>query len=101
MPIYITARYQVRPQAVDQTKQSIRELVEHVKLHEPLTTLYIAQQEILNPSRFMHLLKFEDESALKVHQNSPASACFVQAVYPEALQPVEFVEYNLIATINP
>lgn len=101
MPIYMTARYQVQPQAVDQTKQSIRELVEHVKLYEPLTTLYIAQQEILNPARFMHLLRFEDESALKIHQSSPASARFVQAVYPETLQPVEFMEYNLVATINP
>tara|TARA_B100000315_G_scaffold30724_1_gene26011 strand:+ start:74 stop:379 length:306 start_codon:yes stop_codon:yes gene_type:complete len=100
MPIYMTAQYQVQPQTVEQTKKNIRELVKHVKLHEPLTSIYIAQQEILNQSKFMHILKFEDETALATHQNSPASAHFVKAVYPKTLRPVEFMEYNLIATVN-
>ena len=80
MPIYMTARYQVHPNKVEQTKTSIQQLVKHVKVYEPLTTIYIAQQEILNPSKFMHLLRFEDETALKTHQNSPASAKFVKKV---------------------
>jgi quinol monooxygenase YgiN len=49
----------------------------------------------------MHILRFEDETALKTHQSSPASAQFVQTVYPQTLKPIEFMEYNLIATINP
>jgi quinol monooxygenase YgiN len=101
MPIYITAQYQVYPNKVNKTKNSIRQLVRHVKLHEPLTTIYIAQQQILNPSKFMHILRFEDEPALKAHQGSPASADFVQSVYPETLKPIDFMEYNLIATANP
>ena len=100
MPIYMTARYQVHSHKIKQIKDDIRQLVTHVKTHEPLTTIYIAQQEILNPSKFMHILRFEDEAALKTHQNSPASARFVKQTYPEALQPFEFCEYNLIATIN-
>ena len=100
MAIYITAQYQVQTNKVEETKDSIRELVKHVKMHEPLTTIYIAQQEILNPAKFMHLLRFEDESALRTHQSSLASAQFVKKVYPEALKPFEFMEYNLIATIN-
>ena len=91
MPIYMTAQYQVYSNKVNRTKDSIRQLVQHVKLHEPLTTIYIAQQQILNPSKFMHILRFEDESALKVHQSSPASANFVQSVYPETLQPIDFM----------
>tara|TARA_B110000495_G_scaffold198560_1_gene210573 strand:+ start:416 stop:709 length:294 start_codon:yes stop_codon:yes gene_type:complete len=97
----MTAQYQVYPKKVNKTKDSIRQLVQHVKLHEPLTTIYIAQQQILNPSKFMHILRFEDESALKVHQSSPASADFVQSVYPETLKAIDFMEYNLIATVNP
>ena len=97
----MTAQYQVYPNKVNKTKHSIRKLVQHVKLHEPLTTIYIAQQQILNPSKFLHILRFEDESALKVHQSSPASANFVQSVYPETLKPIDFMEYNLIATVNP
>ena len=101
MPIYMTAQYQVYSNKVNRTKDSIRQLVQHVKLHEPLTTIYIAQQQILNPSKFMHILRFEDELALKVHQSSPASANFVQSVYPVTLKPIDFMEYNLIATVNP
>ena len=97
----MTAQYQVYPNKVNKTKDSIRKLVQHVKLHEPLTTIYIAQQQILNPSKFMHVLRFDDESALKLHQSSPASANFVQSVYPETLKPIDFMEYNLIATVNP
>ena len=97
----MTAQYQVYPNKVNKTKDSIQQLVRHVKLHEPLTTIYIAQQQILNPSKFMHILRFEDESALKAHQSSPASADFVQSVYPETLKPIDFMEYNLIATVNP
>ena len=97
----MTAQYQVYPNKVNKTKDSIQQLVRHVKLHEPLTTIYIAQQQILNPSKFMHILRFEDESALKVHQSSPASADFVQSVYPETLKPIDFMEYSLIATVNP
>ena len=97
----MTAQYQVYPKKVNKTKDSIRQLVQHVKLHEPLTTIYIAQQQILNPSKFMHILRFEDESALKIHQSSPASADFVQSVYPETLKAIDFMEYNLIATVNP
>ena len=101
MAIYMTAQYQVHPDKVEQTKTNIRRLVEHVKVHEPFTTIYIAQQQILNPSGFMHILRFEDEAALKTHQSSPASAQFVQTVYPQTLKPIEFMEYKLIATINP
>ena len=49
MPIYMTAQYQVHPSKIEKIKKSIRPLVEHVKSHEPLTTIYIAQQQILNP----------------------------------------------------
>jgi hypothetical protein len=37
---------------------------------------------------------------VKTHQSLPASAQFVQTVYPQTLKPIEFMEYNLIATIN-
>ena len=100
MAIYITAQYQVPSNYIEQTKTNIQQLVENVKEHEPLTTIYIAQQEILTPSKFMHILRFDDEAALSTHQNSPASAEFVKKMYPEALEPFEFMEYNLIATVN-
>ena len=101
MAIYMTAQYQVHPSKIEKVKESISSLVAHVKNHEPLTTIYIAQQEILDSSKFMHILRFEDEAALRIHQNSPASAQFVRTAYPQTIRPIEFREYNLIATINP
>ncbi len=101
MAIYMTAQYQVHPSQIEKVKESISSLVRHVKNHEPLTTIYIAQQEILDSSKFMHILRFEDEAALRIHQSSPASARFVKTVYPQTIRPIEFMEYNLIGTINP
>lgn len=101
MPICMTARYRVRPHFVDECKRVIQQLVEHVKVNEPGTTLYLAKQDILDPTSFQHLLIFEDEAALAIHQQSPASARFVQAVYPEAIKPLEFNEFNLFAAKLP
>jgi len=97
----MTARYRVRPHFVEECKRVIRELVEYVNSHEPGTTLYLAQQDILDPMSFQHLLIFENEAALAAHQQSPASARFVQAVYPEAIKPLEFNEYDLFAAKLP
>ena len=47
--------------------------MQHVKLHEPLTTINIAQQQRLNPSEFMHILRFEDESAFEMFRIACAS----------------------------
>ena len=49
MPIYMTAQYQVHPNQVEKTKESARQLVKHVKTSEPFTTIYIAQQENIEP----------------------------------------------------
>ena len=49
MPIYMTAQYQVHPSQVEKTKGSVCQLVEHVKTSEPFTTIYIAQQENIEP----------------------------------------------------
>ena len=98
MPILMTARYQIRPHAIDRCKKAIQVLVNHVKENEKETLFYMAQQEILNPSKYMHILRFEDEAALKIHQSSPASARFVKTVYPETVKPLEFMEYRIFAS---
>jgi len=101
MPICMTASYRVRPHFVEECKRIIQELIEHVEANEPGTTLYLAKQDVLDPMSFQHLLIFEDEAALARHQQSPASARFVEKVYPEALKPLEFHEYNLFASKLP
>ncbi len=97
MPIIITARYQVRPQSIDQCKQAIKNLVEYVKENEKETLYYIAKQEKLNPYAFLHLMIFQDEVALTMHRSSEAAERFVSVVYPSTLDPIEFKEYNDVA----
>jgi quinol monooxygenase YgiN len=98
MLVNITARYQVRPDAVDKCVRAVQRLVDYVKEHEPLTLFYLANQEIVEPTRFFHIIVFENELGLKKHQSSPASKIFVDTVYPETLQPLEFMEYNIFAS---
>tara|TARA_B100000686_G_C16144278_1_gene643605 strand:+ start:249 stop:545 length:297 start_codon:yes stop_codon:yes gene_type:complete len=94
----MTARYQVRPHAVDRCKKAIQLLVNHVKENEKETLFYMAQQEKLNPYSFLHIMVFKDEVALTLHRSSKAAENFVEALYPETIDPLEFKEYNITAT---
>ena len=98
MLLPITARYQVRPEAVEKCVRAVQRLVDYVKENEPLTLFYLANQETADPTRFFHVIVFENEQGLRAHQSSPASREFVDTVYPEALQPLEFMEYNIYAS---
>jgi quinol monooxygenase YgiN len=97
MPIIMTARYQVRPQSIDRCKQAINNLVEYVKENEKGTLYYIANQEKLNPYAFLHTMIFKDEVALTMHRSSEAAEKFVNVIYPAAIDPLEFKEYNEIS----
>ena len=98
MPILMTAHYQVRPHAVDRCKKAIQLLVNHVKENEKETLFYMAQQEKLNPYSFLHIMVFKDEVSLTLHRASKAAENFVEVLYPETIDPLEFKEYNLTAT---
>jgi hypothetical protein len=41
---------------------------------------------------------FKDEVALTLHRSSKAAEHFVNVLYPETIDPLEFKEYNLTAT---
>lgn len=100
MPIHMTARFKVKRQSIEKCKQALKDLVDYVRKKERGTVVYLAQQEIADPSKFICILTFQDEVSLFMHQSSPASARFVEAVYPETVEPIEFAEYNIIAGRN-
>ena len=101
MPILMTARYQVKPHAIDRCKKAIQNLVVHVKENEQETLFYMAQQEKLNPYAFLHIMVFKDEVALTMHRSSKAAENFVKVLYPETIDPLEFKEYDLTGTNFP
>jgi quinol monooxygenase YgiN len=97
MPIYQTARFQVRPAALEKCKQAIKEFVAYVHANEPGTLQYASWQASEDPTRFEHIFVFADQTARDVHSNSKAVKRFSDLLYPECLAPVEFTEYSLVA----
>jgi len=95
------ATYQVRPAAVDRVLGAIREFVAYVKANEPGTLRYEAWQEKGDPTRFAHVFVFRDADAEEAHSRSAAVKTFSGILYPECLAPVQFVDFELVATNQP
>jgi quinol monooxygenase YgiN len=98
VPIYQTAHYRVRPEAVDKVKAAIAEFVDYVAENEPGTRVYAAWQQQADPTSFVHLFEFADAAAHEAHGRSAAVRRF-EAVYgPELADgPVIFTDYLQIA----
>lgn len=98
MPIYQTAHYQVRPEAVAKVKAAIADFVDYVAKHEPGTRMYVAWQQEDDPTKFVHLFEFADDSAQREHGSSAEVRRFEDRYQPElASGPVVFTNYVLVA----
>jgi quinol monooxygenase YgiN len=97
MTIYMTAKFEVKQEALDICKQVIQEFVEYVRANEPDTLLYTSLQENKNPTRFLHYFIFRDENARELHSSSEAVNRFTSILYPNLVTPVEFAEYIVFA----
>ena len=73
MPIFRTAHYQVKADAVHKVKQAILEFIHYVEVNEPGTLLYSAWQQQGHQNRFTHFFVFEDEAARSSHSRSNAA----------------------------
>jgi quinol monooxygenase YgiN len=99
MSIYQTARYRVRPDAVEVVKAAIVEFVDYVTAHEPATKMYAAWQQKDDPTTFIHLFEFADEGAQDAHGRSDAVRRFESVYTPELTAgPVVFTDYVMIAS---
>lgn len=98
MPIYQTANYRVKDDAVEDVKAAIAEFVDYIRANEPGTRLYAAWQQEGDPSRFLHLFIFEDEQAQTAHSESEGVKRFESVYSPELVGgPVVFTDFLLIA----
>jgi hypothetical protein len=52
MPIYMTAKFEVKKEALEICKENIHEFVDYVRANEPDTILYTSLQEKEKPARF-------------------------------------------------
>ena len=92
------ARYQVRPEALERCLAAIREFVAYVRANEPGTLRYEVWQQREDPTRFVHIFVFRDADADRIHSESAAVKKFAGVLYPECLAPVEFIDYQLMAS---
>ncbi len=98
MASHKTARFKVRPETLEKCKQAIQEFVKHIHDNEPETQIYISLQQKDDPTSFIHYMVFRDEAAEKRHGASEAVKRFVDVIYPSCVAPVEFTDYNVLAS---
>lgn len=90
--IHELARYEVRPESLDQCLAAIHEFVAYVRTNEPGALRYEVWQESERPTRFVHVFVWRDAEAKKVHGQSASVKKFSGILYPNCLAPVEFVK---------
>ena len=102
MAIYTIAEYKVRKSGVEKVKKAIAEFVPYVQSHEPGTKMYVAWQQMEDPTRFVHFFIFENEAAHQAHARSEAVKRFEAAYRPELEGgDVSFTDYELVAAKLP
>ncbi|MBI4220031.1 MAG: antibiotic biosynthesis monooxygenase, partial [Chloroflexi bacterium] len=80
MTVQVTARFQVRLDALAVCKAAIVEFVDAVR-KEPGTIAYVSWQEKSNPTRFLHHFVFRDAAARDRHATSEAVKRFTGILY--------------------
>jgi len=92
------ARYQVKKDKLDICLAAIREFVAYVRKKEKGTLRYDVWQEKEDPTKFVHIFTFRDADADRIHSESEEVKKFAGILYPNCLAPVEFTDYQLIAS---
>jgi len=99
MPVYITATYQVRPDAVETVKKAVEKFTTYINEHEKGTKLYMSWQDVEDATKFTHVFIFENEEAHVIHTNSEAVKKFEEVYSPALVHgPVVFTHYEQVAT---
>jgi quinol monooxygenase YgiN len=97
MTVHQLARYQVRQGSVEKCVAAIKEFVAYLQENEPTTLEYVSLQQPDDPTRFVHYFIFQDEAADELHSQSEAVKRFSDILYPELVEPVEFIYYRVVA----
>ena len=94
--IHELARYEVRPESLDQCLAAIHEFVAYIRENEPGSLRYEVWQDAERPTRFIHIFVWRDAEANRIHGESAAVKKFAGILYPNCLAPVEFIEYKQV-----
>jgi len=72
--------------------------VAYVRKNEKGTLRYDVWQEKEDSTRFVHIFTFHDADADRIHSESAEVKKFAGILYPNCLQPVEFIDYQQVAS---
>jgi quinol monooxygenase YgiN len=96
--IYMTARFSVAPESVQPALYAISDLIDYVKANEPGTLQYTCVQDFENSFAFLSFFEFQDEASEEMHRGSPATARFVDVLYPLLEGDIIFQRWNPVAS---
>jgi quinol monooxygenase YgiN len=92
-----TAAFAVRPESLSRCEEVIRKFVDDVTSEEAGTRVYVSLRERRDPTRFVHVMVFEDEAAEAAHRDAERTHRFTAALYPHTLDGVAFTDCSLVA----
>jgi quinol monooxygenase YgiN len=101
MPIYKVATFSVRREALESSRQVIDGFASYVQRYEPGTRLYLSLQNQEDPTRFVHVMAFDDEAAEQVHRSSEATRKFTEQLYPSTVDGVAFQDCQPVGSGVP
>ncbi len=101
MAIYLTAEFEIRPEAKERVEQAIRTFVDQIRIREPGTLLYSSHVNSENPNRYLHFFVFGDAAAEELHRNTDWVRAFTDVLYPETVNGVTFTRYHMVASTSP
>ena len=102
MPIFMTARYRVKPESMNQSLYTMNDLVDAIQAAEPGTLEYSCIQDFEDSFSFLHFFVFTDENAEDAHRGGSYVAQFMEAISPNLESDVLFERWNVVAsTIAP
>ena len=97
MAIAKTAAFAVRPESLARCEEVIRNFVDDVTSEKAGTRVYVSLRERRDPTRFVHVMVFEDEAAEAAHRDAERTHRFTAALYPHTLEGVAFTDCSLVA----
>lgn len=91
------ATFKVRPEAVGEAVAAIEEFITAIAENEPGTEIYHSYQEVDDPTRFLHVMRFTDEKSREIHIDTDHVHRFVERLYPLCEEQPVFTDVTTVA----
>lgn len=96
--IHMMVKYNVKPEKLEEVKKVITEFVDEIKKNEQGTRVYEVWQQDDEPTNFIHLDEFVDETSVELHKNSAHTKKFVDVLYPNCIDEPKFISASQIGS---